>query len=281
MIRINPSIRAGHHKEVITAGRETELGINPTSLGEVHTLLKKYNLALAGVNQHIGSLFMEPDSYLSAIEFLLRFVQLDLANLFPGIEITDFGGGPGIPCRKYEEEPRLDTAELGRRLHALLSTWVEETDYKDKFFTRPSRYVVAKYDVLLGTVHAIKFNDENRYVDTDPGPNVFMRPAIYDSFHDIEIFRDGGEPDTDLVEQSIVDNICEGGDILTKKRMLPLIKKGDTVAALNAGAYGSVMSSNYNQRPRAAGVLIIGDDTPKLICHRETLGDLTRCFVER
>ena len=72
---------------------------------------------------------------------------------------------------------------------------------------------------------------------------------MYDSFHDIEIFRDGGEPDTDLVEQSIVGNICESGDILAKKRMLPLIKEGDIVAALDAGAYGFVMSSSYNQRP--------------------------------
>ena len=103
---------------------------------------------------------------------------------------------------------------------------------------------------------------------------------MYDSFHDIEIFRDGGEPDTDLVEQSIVGNICESGDILAKKRMLPLIKEGDIVAALDAGAYGFVMSSSYNQRPRAAEVLITSDGTPKLIRRRETLDDLTRCFVD-
>ena len=102
--------------------------------------------------------------------------------------------------------------------------------------------------MLLGTVHATKFNGENRYVGTDLGFNVLVRPAMYDSFHDIEIFRDGGEPDTDLVEQSIVGNICESGDILAKKRMLPLIKEGDIVAALDAGAYGFVMSSSYNQR---------------------------------
>ena len=231
MIRINPGIGAGHHKKVITAGKETKFGIDPTSLDEVRALLKKHSLTLAGVNQHIGSLFMEPDNYLNAIEFLLHFVQSDLADLLPGIEIIDFGGGLGIPYRKYEEEPRLDMAELGRRLHALLSAWVEETGYKGKFFIEPGRYVVAECGVLLGTVHATKFNGENRYVGTDLGFNVLVRPAMYDSFHDIEIFRDGGEPDTDLVEQSIVGNICESGDILAKKRMLPLIKEGDIVAA--------------------------------------------------
>ena len=214
MIRINPGIGAGHHKKVITAGKETKFGIDPTSLDEVRALLKKHSLTLAGVNQHIGSLFMEPDNYLNAIEFLLHFVQSDLADLLPGIEIIDFGGGLGIPYRKYEEEPRLDMAELGRRLHALLSAWVEETGYKGKFFIEPGRYVVAECGVLLGTVHATKFNGENRYVGTDLGFNVLVRPAMYDSFHDIEIFRDGGEPDTDLVEQSIVGNICESGDIL-------------------------------------------------------------------
>ena len=114
----------------------------------------------------------------------------------------------------------------------------------------------------------------------EPQSGLLVRPAMYDSFHDIEIFRDGGEPDTDLVEQSIVGNICESGDILAKKRMLPLIKEGDIVAALDAGAYGFVMSSSYNQRPRAAEVLITSDGTPKLIRRRETLDDLTRCFVE-
>ena len=142
--------------------------------------------------------------------------------------------------------------------------------------------VVTRYfgGVLLGTVHATKFNGENRYVGTDLGFNVLVRPAMYDSFHDIEIFRDGGEPDTDLVEQSIVGNICESGDILAKKRMLPRIKEGDIVAALDAGAYGFVMSSSYNQRPLAAEVLITSDGTPKLIRRRETLDDLTRCLVE-
>ena len=110
MIRINPGIGAGHHKKVITAGKETKFGIDPISLDEVRALLKKHSLTLAGVNQHIGSLFMEPDNYLNAIEFLLHFVQSDLADLLPGIEIIDFGGGLGIPYRKYEEEPRLDMA---------------------------------------------------------------------------------------------------------------------------------------------------------------------------
>lgn len=278
MIRINPGIGAGHHKKVITAGKETKFGIDPTALDDVRALLGKYHLTLAGINQHIGSLFMEPGNYLNAIEFLLHFIQTDLADIMPGLEIIDFGGGLGIPYHKYEEQPRLDMAELSRQLDSRLRSWVAETGYKGMFFIEPGRYVVAECGVLLGTVHATKFNGENRYVGTDLGFNVLVRPAMYDSFHDIEIYRDGGRPDSTLVEQTIVGNICESGDILARKRMLPLIHEGDTIAALDAGAYGFVMSSSYNQRPRAAEVLITSDGTPKLIRRRETLDDLTRCF---
>ena len=280
MFRVNPGIGAGHHKKVITAGKETKFGIDPTCMDEVRALLKKHGLILAGVNQHIGSLFMEPDGYLNAMEFLLHFIQTDLADLLGGIEIIDFGGGFGMPYHKYENQPRLDMAELGSRIHTLLSAWVEETGYAGKFFVEPGRYVVAECGVLLGSVHATKYNGENRYVGTDLGFNVLVRPAMYDSFHDIEIYRENGQPDTELVEQTVVGNICESGDILAKKRLLPRIEEGDIVGALDAGAYGFVMSSSYNQRPRAAEVLITGDGTPKLIRRRETLEDLTRCFEE-
>ena len=280
MIRINPGIGAGHHKKVVTAGKETKFGIDPTAMDDVRALLKKHNLTLAGINQHIGSLFMEPDSYLNAIDFLLHFVQTDLADLFPSLELIDFGGGLGIPYHKYENQPRLDMEALGTRLHAKLSAWVDETGYKGKFFIEPGRYVTAECGVLLGTVHATKFNGDNRYVGTDLGFNVLVRPAMYDSFHDIEIYRENGQPDADLVEQTVVGNICESGDILAKKRPLPLIREGDVLGVLDTGAYGFVMSSSYNQRPRAAEVLITSDGTPKLIRRRETLDDLTRCFVE-
>ncbi|WP_294625114.1 diaminopimelate decarboxylase [uncultured Bilophila sp.] len=280
MIRINPGIGAGHHVKVITAGKETKFGIDPTSLDEVRALLAKHKLTLAGVNQHIGSLFMEPDNYLNAIDFLLHFIQSDLSDLFAGLEIIDFGGGLGIPYHKYDEQPRLDMESLGRQLHAKLTQWVGETGYKGKFFIEPGRYVVAECGVLLGTVHATKFNGPNRYVGTDLGFNVLVRPAMYDSFHDIEIYRENGQPDDELVEQSVVGNICESGDILAKKRQLPLIKEGDVLGVLDAGAYGFVMSSSYNQRPRAAEVLITSDGTPKLIRRRETVEDLAKFFVE-
>lgn len=232
------------------------------------------------MNQHIGSLFMEPDNYLNAIEFLLHFVQSDLADLLPGIEIIDFGGGLGIPYRKYEEEPRLDMAELGRRLHALLSAWVEETGYKGKFFIEPGRYVVAECGVLLGTVHATKFNGENRYVGTDLGFNVLVRPPCTTRSTTSRFSAMAASLIPTSSNRASSATFAKAATSSPRSACCPLIKEGDIVAALDAGAYGFVMSSSYNQRPRAAEVLITSDGTPKLIRRRETLDDLTRCFVE-
>ncbi|MDL2271676.1 diaminopimelate decarboxylase, partial [Desulfovibrio sp. OttesenSCG-928-I05] len=99
MVRVNPGIGAGHHQKVITAGKETKFGISPEFFPEMRAILKRYDLKLIGLNQHIGSLFMEPDKFIAAMEWLL-----ETARDFPGIEIIDFGGGFGIPYHKYDKE---------------------------------------------------------------------------------------------------------------------------------------------------------------------------------
>ena len=143
----------------------------------------------------------------------------------------------------------------------------------------PGRYVVAECGVLLGSVNATKTNGDRRYAGTDLGFNVLVRPAMYDSFHDVEVYRKGAQgPDTETVEQSVVGNICESGDILAKNRQLPLLHEGDVLGVLDAGAYGFVMSSSYNQRCRAAEILIQADGSVRLIRRRETLEDLAACY---
>ena len=113
----------------------------------------------------------------------------------------------------------------------------------------------------------------------DIGMNVLMRPELYDSWHDVEIYRDG-KPVTDGDREiySVVGNICESGDIVAKDRELPVTKEHDVVVVLDAGAYGFSMSSNYNNRLRPAEVLIKSDGSDVLIRRRETLDDLMRCF---
>lgn len=274
MVRFNPGIGAGHHQKVVTAGKETKFGVDPDSLEEVFSLLRKHRLALAGVNQHIGSLFMEPQGYLDAAAVLLSLAERLPEQMLKNMEIIDFGGGFGIPYRKYDGEARLDMTELGSALHSLLEDWTRRTGYAGRFYVEPGRYAVAECGLLLGRVHAVKNNGENRYVGTDIGFNVLMRPVMYDSHHDVEIYREGGGPHGALMEQTVVGNICESGDILAKKRLLPEARAGDLVGVLDAGAYGYAMASSYNQRMRPAEVLIDAAGGHRCIRRRETMDDL-------
>ncbi|MBQ9104601.1 MAG: diaminopimelate decarboxylase [Mailhella sp.] len=278
MVRFNPGIGAGHSDKVVTGGKKTKFGVDTEMLPEVQAIVERYQLQFVGVNQHIGSLFMESAPYLAAMEVLLAMAEKLIGLGYP-IEIIDFGGGFGMPYHKYEGQERMDMSALGDSIHTCLSRWAEKHDYKGRFFIEPGRYVVAECGVVLGSVHAVKNNGPHRFAGTDLGFTILARPMLYDAFHDVEIYRDGGQPDENLVEQTIVGNICESGDILAKDRQLPLIEQGDILAMLDAGAYGWVMSSNYNHRLRPAEVLIGADGKARLIRRRETLDDLTATLV--
>ena len=247
-------------------------------LPQVQDIVARHELRLVGVNQHIGSLFMEAGPYIDAMKILLAMAEKLLKLGYP-LEIIDFGGGFGMPYHKYEGQSRMDMKALSEAIHGCLSEWAESTGYQGRFFIEPGRYVVAECGVVLGTVHATKNNGPHLFAGTDIGFTVLARPMLYDAFHDVEIYRENGAPDTENVEQTIVGNICESGDILAKDRQLPLIKQGDVIAMLDAGAYGWVMASTYNQRMRPAEVLIGADGKARLIRRRETLEDLPSTLV--
>ena len=273
MVRFNPGIGAGHSDKVVTGGKKTKFGIDIDRLDDVLELVRRHHLRLVGINQHIGSLFMEAAPYVSAMDVLLDLAE-KLLSLGEPLEIIDFGGGFGIPYHKYEGEARLDMAALGAALHGKISKWAEEHRYSGRFFVEPGRYVVAECGLVLGTVLATKSNGSRLYAGTDIGFNVLARPMLYDAFHDVEIYRGNGRPGGACAEQTIVGDICESGDILAKNRMLPLLEQGDVIAMLDAGAYGWVMASCYNSRLRPAEVLIGEDGSARLIRRRETLDDL-------
>lgn len=278
MVRFNPGIGAGHHKKVVTAGKETKFGVCPEDHGQVEELLKKHNLTLAGVNQHIGSLFMQPDGYVQAAEVLLHLIDALPEAMRTSIEVIDFGGGFGIPYHKYESEARLDLAGLGAGLNALLGGWKDKTGYSGRFLVEPGRYVAAECGLVLGSVEAVKNNGPRRYVGTDIGFNVLQRPVMYGSFHDVEIYG-ADKSARPVMEQTLVGNICESGDILAKERLWPELHEGDVVAVLDAGAYGFSMASSYNTRFLPAEVLITEAGEAKLIRRRQTLDDLTAALV--
>jgi diaminopimelate decarboxylase len=271
--RLNPGVGAGHHKKVVTAGKKTKFGIEMRFLPEIKAILKKYNLKLIGINQHIGSLFMEGDAYAQSAAAILNF-----AKEFEDLQFIDLGGGFGIPYKKQEGQERLDLKSLGEHLTQIIDNFVKGYGKEIMFKIEPGRYIAAECGLLLGKAHSVKENYDLKYVGTDLGFNVLVRPVMYDSHHDIEIYRKSDQPSTKNESVRIVGNICETGDIIAKDRVLPEIFEDDIIGVLDAGAYGFVMSSNYNNRLRPAEVLIDKDGNPRLIRRRDTLEDIVRNY---
>jgi diaminopimelate decarboxylase len=272
--RINPGIGAGHHEKVKTAGQKTKFGIEMSGIPDVKRIVQNYNLRIIGINQHIGSLFMDGEAYMASSENILS-----VAMQFEDLDFVDLGGGFGIPYRKQANQSRLDLKELGDKLSAKVFTWVKEYGKEIEFKVEPGRYIVAESCILLGRVNATKMNYQIKYVGTDLGFNVLLRPAMYDSHHDVEVYRKNGIPSLKDEPVRIVGNICETGDIIAKDRLLPEIFEGDILGIMDSGAYGYSMSSNYNLRLRPAEVLIEASGNDRLIRRRDTLEDLVGNFV--
>ena len=268
--RFNSGVGAGHSEKVITGGKKTKFAINPEYIPEFKEILKKYDLKLVGINNHIGSLFMEADKYIEGVK-----ATLEIAKQFDDLDFVDFGGGIGIPYEKLNDQPRFDLEDLSRQLGEVIDGFVKEYGKEITFKIEPGRYISAECCVLLGTVHAIKHNNVHKFVGTDIGFNVLQRPVMYDSHHDIEVYNDAD--DTEPV--TVVGNICESGDILAKDRVLPVVSIGDTIGLLDAGAYGYSMASNYNNRLRPAEVLIRENGEAVLIREADELEDLTRHMI--
>lgn len=271
-VRFNPGIGTGHHQKVVTAGKKTKFGVQKDFIPQVKAILEKYNLNLVGIDQHIGSLFLEPDAYIKGVESLL-----EIATQFSGLKFIDMGGGFGVPY--HEGECRLDLKELSEKLNAVLDEFLKDYDNKDVIFKiEPGRYIPAECGVLLGEVYSVKENYGTTYVGTDLGFNVLMRPVLYDSYHAITIIKSNKSENGKEVA-TIVGNICESGDIIANEREMRKVSEGDIVAVGNAGAYGFSMSSNYNCRLKPAEVLIDKDGNDRLIRRRDTIEDLIRNFV--
>ncbi len=263
-VRLNPGIGAGHHKKVITGGK-SKFGIMPSELSEIKRIAALYQLHIIGINMHIGSCFLEDATYLQASKELLK-----AAKEFTELELIDLGGGFGVP---YRGENRLDLKKMSERLDKLIREFVEEYPNKElKFIIEPGRYVVAECGLLIGQVHSVKVNYGEKYVGTDIGMNVLMRPVLYDAYHEITVYNASMEEE----EVTIVGNICEPCDVIAKDRLLPCLKEGDYIGVETAGAYGFSMSSNYNARLRPAEVLLEADGSFRLIRKRGTLEELVR-----
>ena len=298
-VRFNPGVGSGHHEHVVTGGDGTKFGVNEEFIPQVKDILLKHRLTLIGINQHIGSYILDVNIYMESVERMLA-----IAKNFDTLEFIDLGGGFGIPYHKQEGEKPLDLANLGKALEKFANDFNSSYGKKLTFMVEPGRYVPAESGVLLGTVHSIKNNGSQKYIGTDLGFSVLLRPVLYDAYHGIEVYRkdevyqndemsaknSDQTPATSAIPSTIkatcdiaptesvhvVGNICESGDYIAKDRTLPIIQEGDVLGVLDAGAYGYSMSSQYNYRLRPAEVLICQNGEIALIRHRDTIEDLLR-----
>ena len=248
-IRLNPDIGAGEHKKIITGFHESKFGILPEDFVELRELLKEHDLRLSGIHCHIGSGFYDADTFAKAVA-----VILSAAESFPDLDFVDFGGGFGI--HYHPDKDPVDLPLFGKKTAELVHKFSEKNGRKIEVRLEPGKFLVGESTCLLTKITTRKKGEKTTFLGTDTGFNHLVRPMMYDSYHHI-VHATHPEREKEIVD--VVGNICETGDIFGENRSIARAEEGDTLAILTAGAYGSVMSSNYNLNPLAAEVLVDGD----------------------
>jgi diaminopimelate decarboxylase len=244
-IRVNPDVTADTHPYIATGRGGIKFGVPldqvlPLAL-EVgrHRLLTLDTLAM-----HIGSQLLDPRPYREGVERLLELAAALRAAGVTTLEALDIGGGLGI---RYRDEAPLAPAAL---MEAVLPR-IRASGLA--LLLEPGRYLVGSAGILLAQVLSRKHSGGKDLVIVDAGMNDLVRPSHYQAYHEIvELEARGGAS----VPVDVVGPVCETGDFLALDRALPPLERGDRLAVLGAGAYGFVMSSNYNSRPRAAEVIV-------------------------
>lgn len=259
-LRVNPDVDAGTHPYISTGLKENKFGIDIARAEAVYARAAELpNLEILGVDCHIGSQLTSLSPFLDALDRLLALVDR-LAERGIRIRHLDLGGGLGVQYR--DEQPPLAGDYI-----AAVRERIAGRDLSLVF--EPGRSIVANAGVLLTRVEFLKRTDHKNFAIVDAAMNDLIRPALYQAWMDIVPVAHGDAP-TDRYD--IVGPICETGDFLGKDRDLA-IREGDLLAVRSAGAYGFVMSSNYNTRGRAAEVIVDGDQVHE-VRRRETLTEL-------
>jgi diaminopimelate decarboxylase len=246
-LRVNPDVDAQTHPYISTGLRENKFGI------DIHQALAIYrraasmpNLELAGVDCHIGSQLTALAPFRDALQRIRVLVQ-QLRDQGVTLAHVDVGGGLGI---RYREETPPTPGEYA-------AVVLEElADLELELLLEPGRAISGNAGVLLTRVQYLKHSEERHFAIVDAAMNDLIRPALYDAWQDIEPVSI--RADADSYDYDVVGPVCETGDFLGKQRPLA-INQGDLLAVRSAGAYGFVMSSNYNSRPRAAEVMVDSD----------------------
>jgi diaminopimelate decarboxylase len=248
-IRVNPDVDAKTHAKITTGRKENKFGIDIARASEMFELaVTLKNVSLRSMSVHIGSQLMDVTPYRAAYE-RLRGATLSLRQAGHVVDHLDLGGGIGVSYDGSAPPDLADYAEIVKDTVA---------DLDCRLSIEPGRYLVGNEGYFLTRVLFVKRGAERRFVIVDGAMNDLIRPTLYEAHHEIVTVEEspaGGE--SGLVD--IVGPICESGDYLARGRKFGAVSEGSLVVLKSAGAYGAVMSSNYNSRPLCPEVLVEGD----------------------
>ena len=274
-VRVNPNVDAHTHAKITTGTYENKFGIAFERVEAVYARAARLkHLRLRGLQMHIGSQLTEVEPFEQAVRRVVPLAER-LRRRYP-LEFLSIGGGIGIVYesalqsgapewwRKGPSQNLLTPATYSAALVPLLKP------LGLRLLLEPGRYIVGNAGILVTRVEYIKRTGRKNFVIVDAAMNDLIRPAFYDAYHEIVPLRQSSGK---KVSSDVVGPICESGDYFCKDRLLPTLKSGDLVALLSAGAYGSVMGSNYNSRAFPAEVMVKGAESA-LVRRRQALEDI-------
>jgi diaminopimelate decarboxylase len=262
-LRVNPDLDPGTHPHISTGHRDSKFGIPLSQVDEYYAEARSLkNLELAGLSTHIGSQITETAPFAEAGEKVAKIVNGLRADGI-ALKYLDLGGGLGIP---YQEEPPSPAQYSAALLGPLRNIGL-------KIIIEPGRVLVGNAGILVTKVLYVKETDVKRFIVVDGAMNDLIRPVLYEAYHDIVPVARRASAERQTAD--VVGPVCESGDFFARERDLPALDSGDLIAVMSAGAYGFVMASNYNSRPRAAEVLVNGAEA-HVIRDRDTFEDIIR-----
>jgi len=261
-IRVNPDITVDTHPFITTGTAAAKFGIPPDQVLEAARRIAKHpEMELAGIAMHVGSQLLDPAPYVKGATTLADLVRSIRDAGILTLRSLDLGGGLGI---RYKDEVPLEPAALVEAIRPVVAP------LGLALHLEPGRFLVGSAGILLATVLYRKRAGGKSFVIVDAGMSDLVRPSRYNAHHEIVVAVERGRP---VGPVDVVGPICESGDFLALDRPLPAVGRGEVLAILGAGAYGFVMSSTYNARPRAPEVLV--DRGRWAVARpRETLEDL-------
>jgi diaminopimelate decarboxylase len=279
-LRVNPALPPKTHIKTDTSVKGTKFGLDIDSVVDfAEKMVRHPHIRIVGLHMHLGSPILDTKPYREGTEKAVILVKRLREQGHP-IEYLNMGGGFGIHYRKQEALPADAFADV-------IVPGVKAAGCK--LVLEPGRFIVGNAGILLSRVIYTKESGGKSFIIQDAAMNDLIRPTLYNSFHRIwpaEPAPGFPTPPEDYEAEipgtrknDVVGPVCESGDFLAQDRRLPPLRRGDLLATFSAGAYGMAMSSNYNSRPRAAEVLVDGEEH-RLIRRRETYEDLVRPEVE-